>query len=224
LLCLNPAANAAREGRTENSKDLLNQVQGPGFEQVIEYWRMYLALVTDQLLSHDQFADATTRVHSLEDRRDLAELRRNLFIAQEQFTQALAVAYEEEQLDRNAGIDVAPAVSAFLLAKLGRNHEATVAVEEALVRLPRMHPARRPYLYLAQALRELGRQTEATSHARAAYQQAWADDPPNSHHWNLRSARQLLEDMDEPIPNLPTINAIALKIPLEDEVRAFLER
>ena len=222
------AAQAVMEGRAEEVDNLLNRAQdlgadnNPWFEDQIEYWRLYLALVADHSLTHNQLANAATRAHSLRGRRSLAELRYELFIQQEQFTKALTAVQEHEQLGRNAGIDVAPAATAFLLAKLGRTGEATAAEEDSLARLPRIHPAQRPHRFLAQALRELGRHAEAATHARAAYRQAWADGPPNSHHWNLRAARQLLQDLGEPIPDLPTTDPADVKIPLEHEVRTFI--
>jgi tetratricopeptide (TPR) repeat protein len=228
-LCADRAAMAVLEGRAEHAKDLLDQAQdlgtdlnNPWHEELVEYWRLYLALVADKSLTHSQLADAATRAHSLRSRRRLAELQCELFIQQEQFAQALTAAQEYEQLSRNAGIDVAPAASAFLLAKLGRTDEATAAVENSLARLPRIHPAQRPQRYLAQTLRELGRHTEATSHARAAYRQAWADGPPNCHHWDLRAARQLLHNMGEPVPDLPTTDPADVKIPLEHKIRTFI--
>lgn len=227
-LCQDRAAQAALEGRTGDAYDLLNQAEdlgsdnNPWFEELIEYWRLYLALVADQSLTHSRIADAATRAHSLRSRLSLAVLRYELFIQQEQFAPALTAAQEHEQLGRNAGIDVTPAVSAFLLAKLGRIGEATAAAEDSLARLSRIHPAQRPHRYLARALLELGRPAEATSHARAAYQQAWADGPPNSHHWNLLAARRLLQDIGEPVPDLPITDPADVKIPLEHEVRTFI--
>jgi tetratricopeptide (TPR) repeat protein len=228
-VCHNRAYRAVWEGRAEEAKELLDRAEdlgddgnNPWFEESIEDLRLYIALVADQSLTHSQLIDAATRVHSLRGRRNLADLRYELFIRQEQFAQALTAAQEHEQLSRNAGMDVAPAVTAFLFAKLGRTDEATAAVEDALARLTRLHPARRPHFYLAQALRELGRPAEAAVHARAAYRQAWADGPPNSSHWDLRDVRQLLQEMGEPIPDLPTTDPATVKIPLEVEVRTFI--
>lgn len=139
-------------------------------------------------------------------------------------TLALAAVHEHEHLRRNAGLEVAPAASAFLLAKLGRASEATAAVEESLARFPRIHPAQRPHRDLARALWELGRQPAAAAQPSLAYRQAWADGPPNSNHWDLRDARELLQAMGEPIPDLPVRDPTTVKAPLEDEVRAFIAK
>jgi tetratricopeptide (TPR) repeat protein len=229
-MLLSHAGRTMVKGRTEEAANLLDQAEtlglhgnNPWFEEDIQYLRLFIALV-DESLTHGQLADAATRIRSLSGRRHLAELRYRLFLRQEQFAPALSAAQEYEQLGRDAGIDVTPATSAFLLAKLGRTDEAAAAVEDALTRLPRIHPAQRPHLYLARALRELGRTVEAAFHAREAYRQAWADGPPNSHYWNLRDARQLLEDMGKPVPDLPTTDPATVQVPLEDEVRAFIAK
>jgi hypothetical protein len=105
----------------------------------------------EQTLTRAQAHDAATRVHRWLNRRNLAELRCELFIQLGQFEEALAAAQEYEQLGRSAGRDD-PARSAFLLAKLGRISEAAAAADESLRRLLGLHPARRPHNYLARAL------------------------------------------------------------------------
>jgi tetratricopeptide (TPR) repeat protein len=145
----------------------------------------------------------------------------NCFIQLGQFEEALAAAQEYEQLGRSAGRDD-PARSAFLLAKLGRISEAAAAADESLRRLLGLHPARRPHNYLARALWELGRNTEAISHARAAYRQAWANGPPHCDHWVLRDVRELLQAMGVPLPDLPTIDPATVTVPLEREIRDFI--
>jgi tetratricopeptide (TPR) repeat protein len=194
----------------------------PWFADDIEFWPLYLTLVADGSLTHPQIDDAATRARSWMQRRNLAELRYALFIRNGQQAPALTAAQEYEQLGRNAGLDVAPARSAFLLAKLGQAAEAEAAVEETLIRLDRIHPAQRPYFYLALALRELGRAAEAREYARNAYRQAWADGPPHCRYWDLRDARELLDSMGEPIPDLPVTDPATVKVPLEDEIRAFI--
>jgi tetratricopeptide (TPR) repeat protein len=118
--------------------------------------------------------------------------------------------------------DVAPACSAFLLAKLGRADEAEAALEDALIRSDRIHPAQRPYRYLALALRELGQMGEARTHALNSYRQAWADGPPYCRYWDLGDARELLDSMGEPYPDLPVTDPATVRAPLEDEIRAFI--
>jgi hypothetical protein len=167
-----------------------------------------------------QLGRAATGARSWLFRRRLAGLRYQLLVRLGEFERALAPAHEHEQLGRNAGLEVAPAATAFLLAKLGPASEAAAAVEDSLDRFPRIHPAQRPHHDLARALWELGRQTEAASQARDAYRQAWHDGPPNSHHWALRDARELLHAMGEPIPDLPFRDPATVQVPLEDKIRA----
>ena len=187
-----------------------------------EYWPLYLALVADRSLTHEQIDDAAARAQSWTLRHDLTELRCELYLQEGQYALALTAAVEGEQLSRNAGLNVVPACSAFLLAKLGRTADAEAAVEDALIRLDRVHQAQRPYRYLALALRELGRADEARTYACHAYAQAWADGPPHCRYWDLRDVRELLDSMGEPYPDLPVTDPATVKVPLEDEIRAFI--
>ena len=91
-----------------------------------------------------------------------------------------------------------------------------------MAKLARPPSRRQPYCYLARALLELGRRQEAAAHAARAYRQAWADGPPNHFHWDVLDARHLLQDMGGPVPALPTVSPHTVKIPLEDDVRAFI--
>jgi hypothetical protein len=228
-LYLNRAALAAYQGQTGPAHQLLDQAKdlgpdssSPWFEDDIEYFPLYLALVADQSVTHAQLDGAAARARSWALRRNIAGLRAELFVRQGQLEQALAAAQEYEQLGRDASLGVVPAQRAFLLARLGRVSEAEAAVEESLTRLRRVHPAERPYLYLARALWELGRPTEAASQARDAYRQAWGDGPPHCRYWDLRYARELLQTMGEAVPDLPRINPATLTVSLEEQVRTFI--
>jgi len=219
---------AALQGQVEQAHELLNQAenlgptgQGLWHSEHIQHWRFYLALKADRTLTHAQIHKATTRPNSWQHRLDLTALQYELFVQQEQFEQAMVAANQQERLGRNAGLDVAPARSAFLLAKLGRTSEATAAVEESLTRLPRIDPAQFPHYYLAQTLWELDR-PEAAVHAYQAYQQAWCDGSPYCRHWDLRDARDLLQTISKPVPQMPTTDPATVTVPLEDEIRAFI--
>lgn len=226
---MNSAVFAATRGDSEHSRDLVNQAQALDHPTNAlwnvadtEYWPLYLALVADRSLTHEQIDDAAARAQSWTLRHDLTELRCELYLQEGQYALALTAAVEGEQLSRNAGLNVVPACSAFLLAKLGRTADAEAAVEDALIRLDRVHQAQRPYRYLALALRELGRADEARTYACHAYAQAWADGPPHCRYWDLRDVRELLDSMGEPYPDLPVTDPATVKVPLEDEIRAFI--
>lgn len=221
---------ASIKGEVKQARMLLNtaQQQGPTGQGLwhsehIEYWRFYLALTAGRSLTHDEIDEARGRTLSWQHRRDLAALKYELFLQEEQYEKAMAAANEQERLARNAGLDVAPAQSALLLAMLGRTTEAAAAVEESLTRLPRIHPARFPHYRVAQTLWQLERPVEAAAHAYAAYKQAWCDGPPHFRYWELRQAHDLLQAMQEPIPDLPVMNTAGSLVPLEDEIVAFLE-
>jgi tetratricopeptide (TPR) repeat protein len=230
-LILTRAVQAISCGQPGRGRELLEQaaMRGPGpnnpwFEDSVLRWRLYLALVADGSLTSRQLADAAARAQSRELRRAVAALACELYQREEQLERALAASEELDQLGRTAGRDIAPARTAFILARLGRTPEARAAVEDILSRLPLIQPAHRPHYHLAMALRELGRHGEAASHARLAYRQAWADGPPNSRHWDLREASRLLRAMGEPPPELPTIEPASVKIPFEAEIRAFITK
>jgi tetratricopeptide (TPR) repeat protein len=219
---------AALQGRVEDARRLFDEAEqlgvlaNPWFEEEIEYWRLYLALVNDQPLTLDQITAAIGLVRSARIRLALTELRCEVLAREGKFEQALISVREHEQLGHNAGLDLVPARRAFLLTKVGRHDEAAIVVDETLSSLPSIHPARRPHYHLARALWELGRRSDAVTHARDAYRQAWADGPPHSHHWNLQDARGLLKDMSEPIPRLPIVDLASVDVPLENEVLTFI--
>jgi tetratricopeptide (TPR) repeat protein len=231
LTVLDRATQAIERGQIERGRQLLDQAEtldaganSGWLEDSIQCERLYLALVADRSLTMTQLSYAAPAVQSMEYRREITALRYRLGTREGEFDQALAASEEHDQLGRNAGLDIAPAMTAFLLAKLGRVSEAAAAVEEALTKLPRIHPAKRPHRDLAWALRELGRNAEAASHAHLAYRQAWAEGPPNGRYWELRDADELLHAMGEPVPDLPTVDPASVKIPLEDEIRAYIAR
>jgi tetratricopeptide (TPR) repeat protein len=228
-VCAARAEFAVSQGLVGQARELFDQAErlGPGpaspwFEEKIEYWRLYLALVAGESLTIRQLDDATAKPHSWLHGRRLASLRCELFMKHGQPELAFTTAQEYEQLGRNAGLNVIPARSAFLLAKLGRATEATAAIEESLTRRHRIHPADQPSLYLARALWELRRIAEASALADEAYRQAWRDGPPYCQHWDLRDARALLDTMDRPVPDLPTIDPATVTVPQERLIRSFI--
>lgn len=223
-LCLMRGGLAAIFGQVGPAVALLEQAEdlgappnSPWFEGDILCWRLFLALA-DGSLTEGQLAAADAELHSWFHRRTLAAFWYDFWVRQGQFERALAAGQELQRLARNAGQETVPGASAFPLAKLGRQDEASTAVQESLDRLPRIHPAKRPHYQLAQALWELGRRTEAVPHAQQAYRQAWRDGPPHCHYWDLRDARELLDQMSAPPPDLPTVDPATVTVPLENEV------
>jgi tetratricopeptide (TPR) repeat protein len=230
-LYLTQAQHAFRAGQTGRARTLLGAAEVTELHREAEWFdddlivlRLRLAHFTDHALTHNRIDAALAEARSLDGRRQITALRVGLCLQEGDLERALTAALECDRLSRNAGLEVAPAMAAYILARLRRPDEATLAVNEALAKILRMHPARWPHYDLARALRELGRQGEAAAHAREAYRQAWADGPPNHSHWELQDARELLESMGQPLPELPTVDPATVKIPLEDEIRAFIAR
>lgn len=207
--------------------DRSNQLGAPGndlwFQDKIDTSRCLIAYRRNTLTLR-QLDQAEQKIRSRTHRNELARLRCLFLIGSGNFEAALSTAYRFEQEERNLNLISPPTLSAFILAKISMTEEAADAIELSLTEFPRMHPALRNHFYLASALRELGRAQEAAQHAQAAYRKAWADGPPDCFYFDLRDARELLESMGEPIPDLPTVDPATVKVPLEDEIRAYIAK
>ena len=60
-------------------------------------------------------------------------------------------------------------------------------------------------------------------YALLAYETAWTDGPPFVWWWRLERARQALEQLDVPLPDLPPFDEASLEqVPYEDEIYAFI--
>jgi tetratricopeptide (TPR) repeat protein len=226
---LKRAVHSLARGQTDEARNLIAQAvelgpafNTPWFSDSVTVERLRLAYYAGDAVTLTTLDDATACVRSEAYRRRLADLRCLLAIREGAIDMALAAAESHDELARSAGLEVVPARLAFLLARLGRTDEATEAAEDAIVKLGRL-PGRQPHLCLARALLELGRQEEAAKYAAQAYRQAWADGPPNHFHWDLQDARRLLEAMGKPLPKRPTNSLASVRIPLDEEVRAFIQ-
>ncbi|GIM91676.1 DUF4062 domain-containing protein [Paractinoplanes toevensis] len=164
---------------------------------------------------------AESRLTSARHRIRLTALRLDSLLAEAEFDAAVPVAEFHERLSRNAGVDTAPAMLAYLLARTGRTDDAASAVEAVLHRLPRLRSNARPHRWLAEALFVLDRREQAIHHAGLAYRQAWADGPPYTFHWDLQAAGELLTRLGEDPPELARRARPA--VPMRDEIVAFIE-
>jgi len=195
------------------------------FREHLDYLPLYLALEKGRGLSESDLATmAEAKRNSPQFRRDITELLAELCLRRGDLKRALVVSQEHDQLCRNAGLEVAPARTALIFARLEKTSEAESAAEEALSRLSRLHPAQRPHYHLAQTFRYLGEQAQAASYAHDAFRQAWADGPPNCFRWDLVRAKKLLILMGEQVP-IPAVRKYDdVKMPREDEIRALVEQ
>ncbi|MBV1856322.1 DUF4062 domain-containing protein [Catellatospora tritici] len=230
VLILSRSTIDGRRGRTNEAYALLNAAarlipptNSPWFTDGLHANRLRLAQF-DGTLTSEQLTRVDQEIHSSSYRIALTMIRCRFEIQRGDFAAALVIADQGERLARNSGQDTVPALQAFLLTKLGRPAEAAAAIEESLLRLPRLPASSRPHHHLAQALQALGRHDEAVHHAHEAYRQAWHDGPPHHDHWALRDARELLADLGESPPDLPVTDPATVKAPLEDEVRTFIAK
>ncbi|GAA3395203.1 DUF4062 domain-containing protein [Cryptosporangium minutisporangium] len=189
-------------------------------EAALAYWRCVAALASGDL-AEEALDAAAAYAGDWRHRRRVAELRAEWLLRAGRYADALAVQQDVERYDRDAGRETAPATTAYLLAQLDRREEAEGALDEALQRLARLHPAARPHHRIAMALLALGRADEATKHALNAYTQAWRDGPPYASAHDLESARALLRDLGVGEPVLPTRESVT--VPLERDVHAFVD-
>lgn len=195
---------AAQRGLVREAHDNIRQASaryGRGrdrnawFESGIRYWPLYLDFRSGRALSRARLRTADEQAGTATERRALAQLRRDIYIRQGQFQPALELAHECDRMDRDAGIETAPAAVAYLYAALRDRQPATAAVEETLDRLPRILDALRPHYHLSLALRELGRTDEALFHAQRAHQLALGEGGSYSQHWELQDASRLLASL-----------------------------
>lgn len=108
------------------------------------------------------------------------------------------------------------------LLALARFHlqQLPAAREEAL----RLSAVRDPaHLPLAELWHALGDTEQAATHAKAAYQYAWADGEPYVRRYALDRAKTLLRQLGEDIPALPAYDPARYpKEPWEDEIAAAI--
>lgn len=227
-LALRCAELAAQTGETGSARRALDDAERRGTRLKFPWFAGDVHIVRLELdfeegtLAEDHLAEAERLFTLWSHRRSLVSLRRELLIRKRDFVGALEVQHEDERLQRNAGVPVETAATAFLLTQVGRPDDAVAVIDDTIATLSARHPARRPHYRLAQALMALGRLDEARTQALEAYRQAWADGPPYAFHWRLRDARQLLEELELDEPELPTVDPAGVKIPHEDKVRAFI--
>ena len=88
-LVLDRAAQALSRGQAEHARELMGRAESigpsgyfryfPWFEDGLQRWRLYLALVADRSLTEAQLSDAAATARSWEFRRAVAGLRRELW-------------------------------------------------------------------------------------------------------------------------------------------------
>ncbi|XBB68212.1 DUF4062 domain-containing protein [Nocardioides sp. WV_118_6] len=135
----------------------------------------------------------------------------------------LKAAREIDLLRRRGGQESLRADEALALAQLGRFDEARALVELAVSGLPRLPWAMRPFEHLARCYVLLDDGPTARLHALEHYRVVWADGPPSHSRRQVRKARDLLDELDCPVPELPSVDPATLSFPHQDELDAYID-
>ncbi|HEV2811380.1 MAG TPA: DUF4062 domain-containing protein, partial [Acidimicrobiales bacterium] len=152
---------------------------------------------------------------SPEMRRNLLHLRADHAVASGDYESATQWASELLRERRASGMrsDDVVAGLALIRMKAGAVDEARQLIDQVT----------EPSVAYARVAWQLDRD-DAHALALASYEDAWGDGPPFAASAELKEATELLEEMDIPLPSLPTTDPNAITIPHEPELRAFVER
>lgn len=139
------------------------------------------------------------------------------------FPLALEAAHERRRWSGLRGRESLPCDLARALVELGHLDEGRRVLHEALLRFDRVEFHDRPLLDAAHTMRKLGHLDEAQQLALDAYRQAWGDGPPNCSLHQVNEARALLAELGVASPDLPVVDPATVPVPLEAEIRAYIE-
>ncbi|MSP00201.1 MAG: DUF4062 domain-containing protein [Acetobacteraceae bacterium] len=81
-----------------------------------------------------------------------------------------------------------------------------------------------PSATLAELYLTLGDHDKARHHALAGYKRYWADGPPYTVHWKLQRCRAVLEQLHEPVPEMPAYDPSKMEpFPFEADILRLLK-
>src|SRR5690606_26229078 len=157
--------------------------------------------------------------------REIYRLRGESALQQGQFGTASSFFLDTITLGHKSGIPVSGLVGrlAYVRACEELFDEAQQLLLEALAdeATGRLHDL---YNSAAEVYLMMGDTVQAAQYAGLAYESAWADGPPFVWWWRLERARQVLEQLDAPIPDLLPFDEERIeKVPYEDEIYAFID-
>jgi tetratricopeptide (TPR) repeat protein len=157
--------------------------------------------------------------------REIYRLRGESALQQGQYSTAAGFFQDTITLGHKSGISVSGLLGRLAYVRVRENlpDDALKLLHEALTddQAGRLHDL---YNSAAEVYLALGDHQQAAQYATQAYKSAWADGPPFVWWWRLERARQVLEQVGAPIPDLPPFDESRIeKVPYEDEIYAFIE-
>lgn len=157
--------------------------------------------------------------------REIYRLRAESAIQQGQFGMAAGFFLDTITLGHKSGIPVSGLLGRLAYVRVREElfDEAQQLLTEALAdeEAGRLHDL---YNSAAEIYHALGDQEQAVHYAMLAYESAWADGLPFVWWWRLERARQVLKNLNAPIPELPPFDEDRIeKVPYENDIYAFID-
>jgi Domain of unknown function (DUF4062) len=184
--------------------------------------RIEASLLFDEgALTAEFLGAAINRTHALRRpflERALLSLSGDFHLANARPTEAEAAFARAIEMARAAGLSDtdAEAGRGLALARLNRREDAE-AVAASAERDP-------PHAPLAELYLALGEPDKARHHALAGYKWYWHDGPRYTDHWDLQRCRAVLEQLHEPVPDMPPYDPAKQEpIPFEADIRRLLK-
>ncbi len=157
--------------------------------------------------------------------RELYRLRGESALQHGQFTTAAGFFLDTITLGRKSSIPVAGLLGrlAYVRVREELYEEAQNILNEALEAEDggRLHDL---FNSAAEIYLALGDPAQATHYATLAYEAAWTDGVPFVWWWRLERARNVLETLEAPVPELPAFTEGNIEqVPYEDDIYAFID-
>jgi tetratricopeptide (TPR) repeat protein len=156
--------------------------------------------------------------------REIYRLRGESALLQGQFSTAAGFFLDTITLGHKSGIPVSGLLGRLAYVRVCEElyDEAQQLLAEAFAgdEAGRLHDL---YNSAAEVYLTLGDTEQARQYATMAYESAWADGLPFVWWWRMERARQVLDQVNAPVPDLPPFDEERIeKVPYEAEIYAFI--
>lgn len=156
--------------------------------------------------------------------REIYRLRGESALQQGQFSTAAGFFLDTITLGHKSGIPVSGLLGRLAYVRACENllEDAQQLLTEALAddEAGRLHDL---YNSAAETYLMMGDNQQAAQYAAMAYETAWADGPPFVWWWRLERARQVLEQVQAPVPDMPPFDEDRIeKVPYEADIYSFI--